>query len=224
VGTEGAWVPAVMALVGAGASYVDQRQQQKRADRVALESLQQTSQRQRRADQVTNQMLEEMAASTPDAERAGTLRGFLDQLSRAEPRSQEGVRGSGGESDAFRRDSADAALGISESGREYADRASRLDAPGLQRRREAATLFDRGMDIGLIGREQEGADRQTQLRMSGIRSNPWLQALAAAASAYGSSYSPSAGAGYDPSQYAAAQAAGTNWARQNYRGLSGVGW
>lgn len=219
MGTEGAWIPLVASLVTAGAQYADNRQQQKRADRIALQSLQQTGERQRRADQVTNQMLSEMAESTPDAERTGTLRGFLEQLNRASPRAQEGVRGAGGESEAFRQDAASAALGIEQSGREYADRASRLDAPALQRQREANTRFDRAMDIGMIGREQEGADRQTDLRLRGIRSNPWLQALAAAASAYGSSYQPAAGATYGQAQDAA-----SNWAANNWRGIGGVGW
>lgn len=219
MGTEMAWVPIVASLVSAGATYMDGRQQQKRADRIALDSLQQTGERQRRADQVTNQMLQEIGASSPDSERQTTMRGFLEQLSRASPRAQEGIRGFGGESGAFQRDSAAAALGINEEGREYADRASRLDAPALQRRRESATMFDRGMDIGLIGREQQGADRTTNMRMSGIRSNPWLQALAAASSAYGQSYNPAAGASANQAQNAAAE-----WARNNYRGLAGVGW
>lgn len=219
MGTEGVWIPLVASLVSAGATYADGRQKQKRADRVALESLQQTEQRQKRADQITNQMIQEMGQSSPDAERRSTLSGFLQQLSRAEPQAMAGTRQAGGESDAFRRDSADAALGIAREGERHADLASRLDAPGLQRQRESATLFDRGMDIGLVGREQEGADRQTNLRLSGIRSNPWLQALAAASSAYGQSYSPAVGATQGQAQNAAA-----NWAQQNYRGLSGLGW
>lgn len=188
MGTEATWVPLVMAAISAGSQYIDQRQQQKRADRIALQGLQQTSERQRRADSVTQQLLQEMAASTPEAERQSTLRGFLDQLSRAQPEAQRGLQVRGGESETFRRDAADAALGVTAQGERYADLSSRLDAPALQRQRESATLFDRGMDIGLIGREQEGADRHNRLLLSQIRSNPWLQALSAVAGAYGSAY------------------------------------
>lgn len=195
MGTEGVWIPIVMSLVSAGTQYANNRSQQRKADRIALQSLQQTGDRQRRADQVTNQMLGDMAASTPDAERESTLRGFLDQLSRAEPQAQSGVRQFGGESDAYRRDAEAAALGITAEGQRHAGIASRLDAPSLQRRRESAMLTDRAIDLGMIGREQEGADRQSDLELRGIRSNPWLQALSAAAGAYGQAYQPRPGAG-----------------------------
>lgn len=195
MGTEAAWVPWVLAAVSAGTTYYDNRQQQKRADRVALQSLQQTDARQKRADAVTQQMLQEMASSTPEGERQSTLRGFLDQLTRASPDAQQGVQLRGGESEAYRRDAAEASLGITQQGQQYADLASRLDAPALQRQRERNTLFDRGMDIGLIGREQEGADRHSKLLLSQIRGNPWLQALAGVTGGMASSYGGGGGMG-----------------------------
>lgn len=195
MGAGAAWVPWVLAAVSAGTTYYDNRQQQKRADRVALQSLQQADARQKRADAVTQQMLQEMASSTPEGERQSTLRGFLDQLSRAAPDSQRGVQLRGGESEAYRKDAAEAALGIAQQGERYADLASRLDAPALQRQRERNTLFDRGMDIGLIGREQEGADQHSKLLLSQIRGNPWLQALAGITGGMASTYSGGMGAG-----------------------------
>lgn len=188
MGTEAAWVPLVMAAVSAGATYYDNRQQVKRSDRIALDSLQQTSARQKKADNVTQQMLQEFAGSNAEGEKQSTLRGFLDQLTRAQPEAQRGLQTRGGESETFRKDAADAALGVTAQGERYADLSSRLDAPAMQRTRERNTLFDRGMDIGMIGREQEGADRHSKLLLSQVRSNPWLQALAQGASAYGSSY------------------------------------
>lgn len=220
MGTEAFWIPAVMAAVSAGATYYDGRQQQKRADNITLQGLQQTSQRQRKADAVTQQMLQEFGASNAEGEKQSTMKGFMEQLTRASPDAQRGLQSRGGESETFRRDAADAALGVQKSGEEYAGLASRLDAPGLQRQREKKGLFDRGMDIGMIGREQEGADRHTKLRLSQIRSNPWLQALSQAASAYGSSY----GGGGGGVSNASAQASAQNWAAQNWNGLAAAGW
>lgn len=193
MGTEGFWVPLVMAAVSAGTTYYDNRQQQKKADRIALQSLQQTSDRQKKADAVTQQMLQDMGASTAEGEKQSTLRGFLDQLSRAQPEAQRGVQARGGESETYRRDAAEAAMGITQQGERYADLASRLDAPALQRQRERNSIFDRGMDIGLIGREQEGADRQSKLLLSQIRGNPWLQALAGVTGGMASSYTGGGG-------------------------------
>lgn len=192
MGTEGAWVPVVMSLVAAGSQYADQRSQQRRADRIALQSLQQSDARQRRADAATNQMLDELRQSSPEDERESTMRGFLEQLSRAEPRAMSGLRARGGESEAFRRDAEAAALGVSSEGARHAEIASRLDAPALQRQREGRTIADLGINLGALGREQQGDDRQADLLLRGIRSNPWLQALSAAAGAYGQSYQPAA--------------------------------
>ena len=216
------WVPAVMSVVAAGAQYADTRQQRKKADAIALDSLRQTSQRQKKADSVTQELLNQFSASDAEGEKRSTLQGFMQQLQRAQPDSQAGLQSRGGESETFRRDAADAALGVQKQGERYAGLASRLDAPALQRERERNTLFDRGMDIGLVGREQEGADRHTRLLLSNVRSNPWLQAMSTAASAYGSAYG--AGGAGGASSNAAAQSSAQNWAAQNWRGLAGAGW
>lgn len=222
MGTEFLWIPAVMSVVAAGSQYVNQRNQQRRADRIALQSLQSNSQRQRRADQVTQQLIADTAASTPEGERQSTLAGFMEQLSRAQPEAQSGLRPASGASEAYRKDAADAALGVSQQGANYAQLAARLDAPGLQREREGRRRGNAGIDLGLLGREQQGEDRTTDTRLRGIRSNPWLDALSAVAggvaSGYGSggmgtaksagSFTPAANSMLDP-------ALGSAWGGQN---------
>lgn len=188
-------IPLAMAAVSAGAQYYDNRQQVKRADRATLASMQEAKTRQRRADERTQQLTDELAASTPDEERQGALQGYMDQLRRAQPDAVSGVRDISGASDAYRRDSADAALGIAGQGQRYADLASRLEAPAMQRQREGRVFADAGNDLGLIGREQEGADRTHKLTLQGIRSNPWLQALSTVAGGAASAYSGGAGGG-----------------------------
>ena len=127
MGTEFAWVPLVASLVAGGATYVNQRQKTKRQDQIALRSLRSNDARQKRADQMTQQLIQQQAASTPDKEKKTAMQGYMDQLMRASPDAQSGLRDMSGASQAYRKDAANAALGIEEHGRNYASLASRLE-------------------------------------------------------------------------------------------------
>lgn len=195
MGTEALWIPVVMAAVGAGTSYVNQRSMRKKADRVALESLRTNKDRQKKADAVTQKLIADTGASTNAEEKKSTMDGFMQQLLKARGDAHSGVQPVGGASDAFARDAASAALGIDKQGGEYADLAARLDSPFLQRRGENRMMADAGLNLGLVGREQEGEDRVRNLRLQGIRSNPWLEALSAVAGGAASAYAGGAGGG-----------------------------
>ena len=188
MGAEALWIPLVASVVAGGAQYMDARQQRKKANTIALQSLQSNSKRQQQADARTAQLLDETSKSTPAAERSSLLSGFLSQLVQARPDAQAGIAAGGG-GDAYARDAASAALGIDQKGREFADLASRLDAPRYQRIREGRNRADAGIDLSLIGGQQRDADRLTQTRMGGVQSSPWLQALAAVAGGVAKGYS-----------------------------------
>lgn len=183
-------VPLIASAVSAGATYYNARQQNKRADRIALQSLQANRQRQQKADEATKRLLADQAASTPKEERKGLLDGFLQQLQLSRKDAQSGLGLAGRASEAFSRDAAAASLGMDQAANSYADLASRLDAPYLQRRNEARRFSDALTELGVVGREQEGADRVTNLRMQGVRSNPWLEALAQVAGGVARGYNP----------------------------------
>lgn len=188
MGTEGIWIPLVMTAVAGASQYVNNRQKIKRQDQIALRSLRSNDARQKRADQMTQQLIQQQAASTPEKEKKTTMQGYMEQLMRASPDAQSGLRDMSGASQAYRKDAANAALGIEEHGREYANLASRLDAPARQREREARERSDIGLQLGLIGREQEGANRLTNTRLAGVRTNPWLDVLSLVAGGVASGY------------------------------------
>jgi hypothetical protein len=62
---------------------------------------------------------------------------------------------------------------------------SRIDAPGRQRQREGFGFGRLASDLGTIGRASAGDDFLTQLRLRGIRENPWRQAAASVLQNYG---------------------------------------
>lgn len=222
MGAEAIWVPLVLGAVQAGASYVNNRQQIKRQDRIALESLRANKDRQRKADEVTQKLIADTAASTDKDERKSVMDGFMQQLQKARGDAQSGLRPVGGASDAFARDAEAAALGIDQSGSDYASLASRLESPFLQRRSENRIAADAATNIGLVGRDQQGADRVTDLRQRAVRGNPWLEALSAVAGGAASSYrgggggSAAGAAAFTPSANAMLDPAlGSTWGGAN---------
>lgn len=210
MGTEALWIPLVASIVAGGAQYADARQQRKKANNVALQSLQQNSQRQKQADARTSQLLDETAASTPAAERKSLLSGFLGQLLQARPDSQAGIAAGGG-GQAYARDAANAALGIDQQGQQFADLASRLDAPRYQRMREERGRANAGIDLRVIGGQQRDADRLTNTKLNGVQSNPWLQALAAVAGGVAKGGAGGGGGGNELPPWAVVQPEKIGW-------------
>lgn len=195
MGTEAAWVPLVMAAVSGGAQYYNARQQTKKQDKILSQQLIGNDRRQKEADKKTSGLLERAAGSTMADEKQGRLGDYLTQLAQAMPQSQGGLSGMPRGGSAHQADAEAAALGIQQTGNTYADRVATIDGAGLQRQGEQVGRNRHStQDMAMINREQEGADRMTGLRLDGVRSNPWLEALAAAAGAYGSNYSGGKGA------------------------------
>lgn len=176
-------LPLALSAVSAGASYVNTRNQAKSADRLAAQQLTATNQRQARADQVSAALSNRVANSTPKEEKANRMSGYMEQLQKAKVDSLSGLPEIAGASDTFRRDSANAALGVEGFGSDYADTASVIDAAGDQRRGERKDMARSTLDLGMIQREQQGSDRIFDLKARSIRGNPWLQALSQVAGA-----------------------------------------
>lgn len=194
MGTEALWIPAVMAVVGAGATYANNRSQANKADKINSQALLKAGERQKRADSKVNELIDRTGKSNAVDEKAGLMGGYLQQLAQAQSGAKQGLAAPGATSSRYNQEATAAALGIDASGQQYADLTARLDAPILQRQGEGIDRSRTGTDLTTIVREQEGEDAGTALRLRTIRDNPWLLALASAASAAGSSYSGAGGA------------------------------
>lgn len=225
-----------MSAVSAAATYANNRSQIKKQDAILSQQLLRSNARQKRADQEVKALVDRTAQSSMQDEKAGRLSEYLGQLSQALPASQGGLRNVPNASSAFQKDSEAAALGIAKAGNTYADRVSTIDAAGLQRQGENIDARRTATQpLSLLEREQQGDNRTTDIRLRGVRSNPWLTALAQVAGSFGSGYSGGGGGGaasaagaFQPSNAAVADAAlGSMWGRPNslvfgnYSGLRG---
>lgn len=176
MGTEAIWVPLVMSAVGAGATAYAGNQAAKRQDRELANRLRAQGQKQREADAKVGQLLDQRQGSNADAERGSILDKFREAMTATGDNSTAGLQQVGALSQAAKDGTADAALGIGGYGDQVADLLSRIDAPQAQRQRESNENTRFGQDIAGIMRRSQGDDFLSELRLQGIRPNPWLQA------------------------------------------------
>lgn len=195
MGTEAAWVPAVVAALGAGASYVNTTRTANRQDEIAARNLRNQASRQRDADAKTRDLVMKTGQSNPDEAKKNMLGQFMQQISANAGQAQGGLINTSGASQEYRKDAQDAALGIKDYGARTADLISRIDAPRAQRRNEANMAANYGSEIDRIRRFSQGDDFLSRLAIQNTRRNPWLDAFSGIASGYASAYGGGTGTG-----------------------------
>jgi hypothetical protein len=193
---------AALTAAGTGATVYNTNQTEKRQDNALAAQLRGDADKQREADAKVNELLNQQAASTPDDEKAGALDSFMQQMQAKRGNTQ--LRQAGATSDAQRAQANDAALGVSSYGDKIAGLLASIDAPAQQRQNEAITQGRFGQEIDRIKRFSAGDDFLAQMRLRGIKRNPWIDlaggALSAAGGAMGASQGVAAG---EPSPYGA---------------------
>ena len=181
-----------LAAAAAGAQQYNTRQTAKRQDQQAAAGIRQQGIRQQAADARVNEAVSELEGSTAEAARAQRLDEYMTGLRRNRGNMQSGLAPSIG-SQAFRDDSARAAEDVQNYAERSAGLLSRIDAPAMQRQGEAFGMGNLATDIGLIGRQSAGDQFINDLRLRAIRRNPWIDAGAQVAGAYGGTLIGNAG-------------------------------
>lgn len=180
MGTEAVWVPLVMtAVAGASTAYNADRTAKKQDDAAAAGIMKQGA-HQREADARVDSELQSLQGSTAEGERKAANDQYMTQLQRTRAQAEGATPGVAGASDRYGADVVNANAAAEASGAKVADLMARIAAPGMQRQREGQQFGRLGSDIGQIGRASAGDDFLTQLRVRGIRQNPWVNAGASA--------------------------------------------
>lgn len=194
MGTEAVWVPLALTALSAGATYYNTQRTADKQDNALAAQIRQSGERQRQADAKVNDLITQQATSSSADERSGTLDQYMSQLRAQQGNATAGLNQVGAVSDAYRQSGADASLGVSEYGGKVASLMSRMDAPALQRVNEAIQQGRVAGDIDRIKRFAGGDDYLAQLRLQGIRRNPWIDAGAQLAGGAARGYGNGAGA------------------------------
>lgn len=187
-GAEAAWVPAVVTALGAGASAVNSRNALNRADRETARGISSRAGLQREAGSRVQQQINDVAKSNPDAERRTQNDAFLAALRKS--KTADGsldIGGPGG--DRFAADVGAARTGAVKEGNALSGQLAAIDAPGLQRQREARSFNDAATDLSMIADRGNGLDFLTQLRTAQAgQANPWVDAVGGGIQAFGQAY------------------------------------
>jgi len=187
-------VPIALAVAGAGVQMYAQNKAAKQADRIALDNLSKQRRTQQQADAKVAETLADLQRSSSADEKASRFDAGAQQLRMNQQRALAGISNTGGGEAATT--AADTAKEkVADYGTSMNDLFSTIDAAGLQRLGESFDRADLHDSIGLLKRNSM-ADRDIMnLKLQGVRPNPWLQLLSTGLGAAAGSYMPKTMAG-----------------------------
>lgn len=169
-------VPLILAAAKAGVDKVNaDNVERKRQEELTKQLLQQAS-RQKESDAAVTDALAQRQASSSADEVANTTGNYLNQVRAAQQKATAGLGQVGAVSDTYRNAANDAALGVADYGANSARLMARIDAPVQQRQREAIDMNNLQTALSVIRGNAATDDYLARLRLSRVRSDPWLQA------------------------------------------------
>lgn len=179
MGTE---VAIGLALAGAAASAYNTDRTIRKQDNAAAQALRRQQEIQREANGKVAQQINAQRASNPEAERARNEADMLAAIQGAQAKARRNLQTVGAASGDYRAAANDAGAGAQNYAEQVAGLLATVDAASQQRQREGFAFGDLATEIDLIGRRSRGQAHVDDLRVRGIRRNPWIDMAAAAAS------------------------------------------
>lgn len=190
LGLEPVTIGMIASAVGGGAQLLNSQNALRRQDRETARGITSRAALQREAGDRVQRQIQDVAQSTPDAERKTQNDAFLAALRNAKAADGGPDIGSvGAVSDRFTADVGQARTAAGAEGRALSGQLADIDAPGLQRQREARGMSDAATDLSMIGDRANSLDFLTSLRTANAgRTNPWIDAAGSGLQAFGSTY------------------------------------
>lgn len=178
------YVAIGLALAAAAGNYYNQKQVANKQDSTLAASLRQQGMLQQQQSAKANQLIQKTAASSPAQAKASLLDQFQQSMQQNKARSTATLGQVGNVSSAYTKAANDAASGIANYGADQAGLLSSIDAPGLQRQAEAENLQKYATDLNQT-RAQSASDQfLTNMRLNGIKPNPWISGVTDAMRSY----------------------------------------
>lgn len=182
------WVATAVTVAAAAASAYNTKKTADHADHVAADGIRRNGAMQEEANKRLNKTISDARKSTPDDERQTQQAKYLQTVRAQLGQANSGLAAKGlssqfdalaGQEGAQTKDFGDTLSGLM----------ARMDAPVLQRQREANSYGNLGMDFTRIGSDMSGNDFLTRLKAAGVRRNPWIDLAASAGNGYAANYS-----------------------------------
>lgn len=182
-------VPLLFTAGGTAVSTIAQQRALRRQDEEAARGIMRQGEISRRAGEQVTENIEQLGASTPEAERAAALADFMNAL-RTSRASGPGPLASpvGATSERFAEDVGAARTAAGAESAATAGRLARIDAPTFQRLREGQQRADLASRLARLGSESSAQDFLTQLRIAGIQPNPFVTGIGQGLAAFGTAF------------------------------------
>jgi len=207
VGTEGLYVPLILAAVAGTASYVNSQNVAHQQDQTLAANIRAQQAKQQQADARTAQLLTQEQQSTDTQDKQKSQAAFSKELAMKAPQATSALAAPIAASPAYAKQQSDAALGVTNYGNQQADWLSSIAAPQMQRQRDIVQNIDPYKnDIALIARANAGDNFLSNLKLNNIRGNPWLSLVSGVAGGAAGSMARgagSSGSGFDTTGMAA---------------------
>jgi hypothetical protein len=181
------WVGAVVALVAAAATAYNTDQTAKHQDQNAAAGIRHQNAIQDEANRRILSTIADARKSTSDDERKAANDEYLTTLRAKMGQANQGLAARG-ISQQFDQLAQGEAANNADFGTNIASLMARMDAPLNQRRGEAASYGNLGMDLTRLNQNIGGEDFLTRLRQASIQRNPWIDLAASAANGYAANY------------------------------------
>lgn len=184
----------IASLAAAGGSAYNTQQTAKRQDAAAAEGIRRQSENQRRATANVNKTVEQVGKSSAEPDRMQALEQFLTAIRQRAGQARQGM-GATGLSSAYDQLAGSEAANAEQYALGQAGNLATIEGATRQRQREGNAFGDLGMNLDAMSGDVRGDQFLTDLRVRGIRRNPWIDAASAAAGGYASGAYGSGGGG-----------------------------
>lgn len=215
MGTEEFWVPAVLAAVGTGASYVNQQQANSKQQAGEVSAIQNQEALSQKANAETNALTQQIAKNTPQQIAAKETGNYVQQLRANAAGSTLGGSTTGGGqsfgasssslapsvggSSRYNSDKASAQTEVENYGNTYANEMGAIDAATRMRTNEGLAMGTLGTQLNSLQGQSYGQNFVDQLRAQVAgQGNPWLSLASGLVSNAAKAYSINAGGAKNP--------------------------
>ncbi len=192
--TTGTALALAAAAGGAGLNYANTTRTANRQDRELAGTIRKQGENQRKADAKVNEQVDKLEGSRSADEKAKRMAEYFTTLTRGRKNIEAGLDGAAGGA-AFQDAAAGARKDVADYAGESAGLMAGIDAAGLQRMGEGFDFGRLGTDLDLVRRQSQGEQFLSDLRLRGIRRNPWMDAGSSLLSGLSGAMAGGAGAG-----------------------------
>ncbi len=177
----------ILAGAAAAASAYNTQQTAKKQDNAAAQGIRTQAENQRKATANVNKTVEQVAKSSAEPDRAQAREQFLTAIRQRSAQARQGL-GATGLSSAYDQLAGSEAANAEQYALGQAGNLATIEGATRQRQREGNAFGDLGMNLDAMSGDVRGDQFLTDLRVRGIRRNPWIDAASAAAGGIAGGY------------------------------------